>query len=133
MSAQASVTYAAASAGIVISEGLFQDTVSGAEQMVGAFTTVPSTCGRFTATVGKASLPVTISAIPFPSVGEETAAVQVNITVPAYNNITVSCDMVAIRHGGTVVVVVNLDYPVLKKGLTQSVTQDAYAKAAALW
>jgi len=137
VSAQASRSFSGGNAGPDISEGLFQDTVSGAKQMVGAFTTVPRTCGRFSTVVGGLSLAVTVSAVSFPPIGDETAAVQVNVQIPVSQSgvtyqVTISGDVVAIRHAGTVIVVTNVGYP-LDEGLTESVAATAYTKVAARW
>jgi hypothetical protein len=132
VSAQASQAFTAGSAGPDVSEGLFQDTVSGAEQMLGAFTTVPRTCGSFSTTVGTLQLAISVAAASFPSIGDQTAAVQVNVTLAAYNA-TIYADVVAIRHGGTVIVITNVQYPGLDQGLTAAVATAAYNKVAARW
>jgi hypothetical protein len=137
ISAQATESFSAstASPATEISEGLFQDTVSGAEQMVGAFSTVASTCGSFSTTIstsgGPLTLAITVTAEPFPSIGDETAADSVNVYIAAAN-VTITADVVAIRHGGTVIEITNVDYPPVS-GLTQAVAAAAYKKVAARW
>jgi hypothetical protein len=132
VTAQASVSFNGGETGPDISEGLFQDTVRGAEQMLGAFKTVPSSCGSFSAVVDGISLAITVGTVSLPAIGDQTATVQVNVTLTAYD-VTISGDVAAIRHGGTVIVVTNVAYPTLDQGLTQAVAAAAYKKAASLW
>jgi len=135
VSAQASVAFTAGQVGPDVSEGLFQDTVTGAEQMLGAFTTVADTCGSFTTEVDGLHLAISVEPVPLPPAGDQTAAVQVNVTVTvsADEDATISGDVVAIRHGGTVIVITNVQYPQLDQGLTQEIATAAYAKVAARW
>jgi hypothetical protein len=132
VSAQASESFTAGSAGPDISEALFQDTVSGAEQMLGAFATVVSSCGNFSTEVDGINLAITVGAVPFPAIGDQAAAVQINVALTKYN-VVISGDIAAIRHGGTVIVVTNVEYPALDQGLTKAIATAAYAKASALW
>jgi acyl-CoA thioesterase len=100
--------------------------------MLDAFRTVVSTCGSFSVTVGGLSLAVTATTVTFPQIGDQTAALQINVQVLA-DGVIVSGDVVAIRYGGTVIVVTNVAYPALSQGLTESVAAAAYAKVASQW
>jgi enamine deaminase RidA (YjgF/YER057c/UK114 family) len=132
VSAQASESFTAGQTGPDVSEALLQDTVNGARQMLGAFATVASTCGNFSAEVDSIKLTITVGTVPFPAIGDQAVAVQVNVTLTGYN-VVISGDVVAIRHGGTVLVVTNVEYPTLDQGLTQDLAKAAYSKAKALW
>lgn len=134
VSAEVSVAFMGGNEGPEISEGLFQDTVTGAQQMLAAFSTVASTCGSFSVPVDGLSLAVTVTTATFPPVGDQTAAVQVTVTVDlAIGNVTITGDVEAVRHGGTVIVVTNVAYPAADQGLTQSIAAAAYAKVASRW
>jgi hypothetical protein len=115
-----------------VSEGLFQDTVTGARQMVGAFRTAVASCGSFSFTVKGVPFAVSAALISFPSMGDQTAAVQVTVSQAAAH-FSISGDVVAIRLGGTVIVITNVGYPTLSTGLTDAVASDAYAKVASRW
>jgi hypothetical protein len=132
VSAQASESFTAGSTGPDVSETLLQDTVKGARQMLGAFATVARTCGSFSVAVDGISLAISVGAVPFPLIGQQIAVVQVNVTLTDYD-VVISGDIVAIRHGGTVVVVTNVEYPTLDAGLTTSIARAAYSKASVLW
>jgi hypothetical protein len=133
VSAEATVSFTGGGGtGPFLNEGLFQDTVTGAQQMVGAFGTVASTCGNFSITDGGLSLAVNVITVPFPQIGDQTAALQINVQILG-ENVTVSGDVVAIRYGGTVIVVTNVAYPDLSQRLTESVAAAAYAKVVSRW
>jgi hypothetical protein len=132
ISAQVSQSFAAGQTGPDISEGLFQDTISGARQMEGAFRTAVASCGSFSIVIKGVPFAVNATTIPFPSLGDQTAAIQVTVSQAALQ-FSISGDVVAIRHGGTVIVITNVSYPMLSTGLTEAVAEDAYAKVASRW
>ena len=74
---------------------------------------------------------VSLSREAFPVFGNNTVAVRITANLAKYR-LSISADVVAVRHGGTVIVVTNVALP-LDSGLTQSTMAAAYAKVAARW
>jgi hypothetical protein len=131
VTAQASEFLMAGQAGPFIDEALLQDSVSGAEQMVSALTAVAS-CGAIPLTVAGTTLDVTLAPESFPALGDQQAAVAVNVSVPGGSTTVHIGDIAAVRHGGTVIEVTNVGFP-LNGPLTAEVATDALAKVAARW
>jgi hypothetical protein len=125
------VSFIRAATASAVSETLIQDSVTGAEAQISQFAQVARACGSFSATVSGYAMDVTIASEAFPATGDGTAALRLSARLAAYG-VTVTGDIVAVRHGGTVIVVSNVDYP-LDSGLTRAVVGLAYAKVAARW
>jgi hypothetical protein len=133
VTAQASVFYTAGQAGPYIEEALLQDSVRGAEQMVSALTVAAQSCGPIPLSVDGYNLLVTLQAESFPAIGDQAAAVAVNVRLAGGSVTLHVADIAAVRLGGTVIEVTNGGYP-LAGALTSEATSDAYDKvAAARW
>jgi hypothetical protein len=130
-SAQASAAYTRGGLGPDLSETLLQASVSGAETQIGQFAQVAQACGSFSIAVNGTYAAVAITIEAFPSVGDQTVALRISADLPAYG-VTISGDIVAVSHHGTVIVVTNVGLP-LDSGLTRAVVTQAYAKVAARW
>jgi len=97
---------------------------------------VANACPSFTvviptASLGKLTVQIGVADEAFPAVGDQTAALRVTADVITIG-VTVSGDIVAVRHGGTVILVVNVALQV-DSGLTRSVLDEAYRKVATSW
>ena len=84
-----------------------------------------------TSSLGNLTVQVGVADEAFPAVGDQTAALRVTADVITVG-VTVSGDIVAVRHGGTVILVVNVALQV-DSGLTRLVLDEAYRKVAASW
>ena len=114
-----------------MSETLLQYSVSGAEAQMRQFAQVAQACASFPVATHRVSIAVSLSREAFPVFGNDTIAVRVTANLAKYR-LSISADIVAVRHGGTVIVVTNVALP-LDSGLTQSTMAAAYAKVAARW
>jgi hypothetical protein len=69
----------------------------------------------------------------FPRYGNDTVALRLVSTIPAYYDLTILSDLVIVRHGGTVIVITNTaDEQVFDPTLTRIAVAAAYKKVAAL-
>jgi hypothetical protein len=118
-----------------VTEELLQYPVSGAEASLDQFAQVVNACGSLSLTtptsIGTLHLQIGLANEAFPAVGDQTAAIRVTVNVLTFG-VTVTGDIVAVRHGGTVVLVVNVALEV-NSDLTRSVVDTAFAKVAARW
>ena len=121
------MAFSASQTGPDITEALLQYTVSAAEDQMKQFAAVANVCSSFPANEQGIVLKVTISREAFPSFGDETLALRVSAVVVRADNQTVTSDVIAVRRGGTVVVVTNAGVP-LDAALTRTVASAAYAK-----
>jgi hypothetical protein len=131
ISAQAAASYTGGSAGPDVSETLLQVSRSGAKAMIAAFDQVAQACGRFSLTIHGIAMDIAVSIEGFPATGDQSAALSVVAVLPAFG-VAITGDIVAVRHGGTVIVVTNVGLP-LKSAVTQAMMARAYAKVAARW
>jgi hypothetical protein len=119
-----------------VTEELLQYTASGAKAQLDQFAQVANACPSISAVIptspfGKLTVEIGVADEAFPAVGDQTAAVRVTGDVVTLG-VTVSGDIVAVRQGGTVILVVNVAVQV-NSGLTGSVVNNAYQKVAASW
>lgn len=114
-----------------VSEMLLQYTIGDAEAQMKLFASVPQDCATLSAKAGGFDLAITISAESFPVTGDQTVALRINATLVGLGT-TISGDLVAVRHGGTLLLITNVGLP-LDSGLTRSLVSMAYAKVAAQW
>lgn len=118
-----------------VTEELLQYTVSGAEAQLNQFAQVVNACGSFSLTIptsiGTLQVHIGLANEAFPAVGDQTAAIRVTANV-TNAGVTVTGDVVAVRYGGTVVLVVNVALEV-NSALTRSVADTAFARVAARW
>jgi hypothetical protein len=126
-SAQAAAAFSASQTGPDITEALMQYPVSAAEDQMRQFAAVANECRSFPANDQGIVLAVTISREAFPSFGDQTIALRISAVVISADNQTVTSDVIAVRRGGTVVVVTNAGVP-LNAALTRTVVSAAYAK-----
>ena len=93
-----------------------------------------SSCHSFSATdptLGKINFAVTSLATP--SHGDETAALRVTMNPEKYSGVTILENLVAIRHGGTLLLITDTDVNSIDDALTSSVVSKAYDKVARRW
>ena len=118
-----------------VTEELLQYSVSGAKAALDQFAQVVNACGSFSLTVptplGTLQVQIGLANEAFPAVGDQTAAIRVTANV-AKAGVTITGDIVAVRYGGTVVLVVNVAVEV-NSDLTRSVVDTAFARVAARW
>ena len=119
-----------------VTEELLQYPVSDAKAQLDQFAQVAKACPSFavvipTSSLGNLTVQIGVADEAFPAVGDQTAALRVTADVITVG-VTVSGNIVAVRHGGTVILVVNVALQV-DSGLTRSVLDEAYRKVAASW
>ncbi len=118
-----------------VTEELLQFTVSGAEAQLDQFAQVVNACGSFSVTIPTSAenlqVQIGLANEAFPAVGDQTAAIRVTADVVTLG-VTVTGDIIAVRYGGTVVLMVNVALEV-SSDLTRSVVDTAFAKVAARW
>jgi hypothetical protein len=129
--AQAAVAFTAGNQGPDVSETLLQYSVSAAKAQISLFTRVAQACNNLSFTAAGLTFSVGIVTEHPPGLGDESVALRINAALTAYN-ITINGDLVAVRHGGTVIVVTNVGLP-LNAAVTQTVVSQGYAKVAARW
>lgn len=119
-----------------VTEELLQYTVSQAKAQLNQFAQVADECPSFTVVIptsqlGKLTVQIGVAVQTFPGIGDQTAAIRVTADVITLG-VIVRGDIVAVRHGGTVILVVNVALQV-DSGLTRSVAEGAFKKVAAQW
>jgi hypothetical protein len=122
---------------VEVTEELMQFTPSQAQAQLDQFAAVANACSTFTVEVptslGKLQVQIGIAQEAFAGVGDQDAAIRVTADVATtQGDIPVYADIVAVRHGGTVILVVNAALQV-DTDLTSSVVNQAYDKVAARW
>jgi hypothetical protein len=119
-----------------VTEELLQFTASQAKTQLDQFAQVVQACPSISVviptSIGKLQVQIGLADEAFPAAGDQTAAIRVTADVVNLSNVTVSADIVAVRHGGTVLLIVNAALQV-DSGLTRSVVAAAYEKVAAGW
>ncbi len=120
-----------------VTEELLQFTPAQAKAQLDQFAQVAEACPEFNFqipfTSGTIDAQIGIAQEAFSGVGDQDAAIRVTaVLTTAEGNVTVSGDIFAIRHGGTVILVVNAAIE-LDTDLTESVAKEAYQQVAALW
>lgn len=130
--AQAAASFTGGGDGPYISETLLQYSVSEAKAQISLFTKVAQACNNLSFTADGLTFSVGIVTEQPPGLGDESVALRINAAPTVDPSLIISGDLVAVRHGGTVVVVTNVGLP-LEATLTPAVVSRAYAKVAALW
>jgi hypothetical protein len=130
--AQAGETFSAGSSGPDVSEVLLQYPVSVAKGELAQFAETAAKCGSFPVNYHNLVIKVSITLEAFPSLGDGTVALRISADVITANNLTVDSDLVAVRRGGTVILVTNAGVP-LDTGLTRTIIAEANAKIPARW
>jgi hypothetical protein len=120
---------------VSIRERLRQFDPSTAEAVIARIRGVPRACPSFggtAATMGP--LTFTATGLSVPRLGDETTALRLTIKVKVGSaDITLFQDLVAVRHGGTVLFVAHVSPLAADDKVTTSATARAYAKMSALW
>jgi hypothetical protein len=119
-----------------VTEELLQFTPAQAEAQISQFATVVDACPSLTlqfasSPLGPLTVQLGLSLEAFPETGDGVAAVHVTADVVT-DGITITGDIVAVRHGGTVILVVNVAVPV-DSDLTRSVVAAGFGDVAARW
>jgi hypothetical protein len=122
---------------VEVTEELLQFTPSQAEAQLDQFAAVANACPTFTVNIpsslGNLQVQIGLAQEAFSGVGDQDAAILVTADVAtAQGDIPVYADIVAVRHGGTVILVVNAALQV-NSDLTSSVVDAAYGQVAARW
>jgi hypothetical protein len=130
--AQAAASFKGGDYGPDISETLLQYSTSAAEAQISLFTEVAQSCNNLTFTADNLKFSVGITIESSPGLGDQSVELQINATLTADPSLVIGGDLVAIRHGGTVIVITNVGLP-LDSPLTPVAASRAYTKAAALW
>ena len=120
-----------------VTEELLQFTPSQAEGQIQLFTNVAAACPVFGFDIGTSAgqmhVQISVSQEAFPGYGDQAAAVRLTADATLQGQTTVVyADIVAVRYGGTIILVVNValhpDTP-----LTASIVKAAYDRAVARW
>lgn len=130
--AQAVEAFTAGSSGPDISEALLQYPVSVAEGQMAQFAETAKVCSSFPASADGLVLKVTIASESFPTFGGDTVALRLSAIVIKANNQTINTDIVAVRHGGTIILITNAGVP-LNTALTRTIVAAASAKVPSRW
>lgn len=130
--AQAVEAFTAGSSGPDISEALLQYPVSVAEGQMTQFAETAKVCSSFPASDDGLVLKVTIASESFPTFGGDTVALRLSAIVIKANNQTINTDIVAVRHGGTIILITNVGVP-LNTALTRTIVAAASAKVPSRW
>ena len=130
--AQAVEAFTAGSSGPDISEALLQYPVSVAEGQMAQFAETAKVCSSFPASADGLVLKVTIASESFPTFGGDTVALRLSAIVIKANNQTINTDIVAVRHGGTIILITNAGVP-LNTALTRTIVAEASAKVPSRW
>jgi hypothetical protein len=130
-SAVASADFQGGSTGPFVSEILVQYSVPTAEHVMAEFAEVPALCPGFSTTLGDFPIQITISTQTFPSYGDQTAALGVHLAFVG-TPISVDAQLVAIRHGGTVISLMIISLPP-DPALPRLAASAAYADVASRW
>jgi hypothetical protein len=128
--AQAQETFSAGNSGPDISEMLLQYPVSIAKGQMAQIAETANACSIFSGNDQGVILRVSVTREAFESFGDETVALRVSADVIRARNLTVNSDLVAVRLGGTVILITNGGIP-LDTGLTQTLVSSAFSRAAA--
>jgi hypothetical protein len=98
--------------------------------MVSALTEAAQSCGPIPVSFDGLNLIVTMQAEPFPAIGNQQAAIAVDVSTVSGSITIHAADITAVRYGDTVIEVANAGYPV-DEALTTEVTAEAYEKVVA--
>jgi hypothetical protein len=131
--ASAEVLLINATSGVSIRERLRQFSESGARAVVARIREVTTSCATFTGTeptLGK--IVVTVTALSQPAHGDETTALRLTMK-PESIELTFFENLVAVRHGGILLLITHGSPITIDNGLTASATGKAYTKMAASW
>jgi hypothetical protein len=123
--AQAAAAFSAGSSGPDVTEALLQYPVSVAEGQLDQFAATANVCSSFPVSYHGIVIKIDIAREAFPSFGDGTVALRISSDV--IHNLTVETDLVAVRRGGTVLLIVNTGIP-LDTGLTRTIVAESYAK-----
>jgi hypothetical protein len=113
--------------GPYVTEALLQYPVSVAKAEMRQFAGIVNACGSFTVYYEGVEIRVSFFPEAFPALGSTTDALRMSAVVLSDADFSLATDIVAVRRGGTVLLVVNTGDP-LSPGLTRTVVQSAYAK-----
>jgi hypothetical protein len=125
--AQAAAAFSAGSSGPDVTEALLQYPVSVAEGQLDQFAATANVCSSFPVSYHGIVIKIDIAREAFPSFGDGTVALRISSDVISDHNLTVETDLVAVRRGGTVLLIVNTGIP-LDTGLTRTIVAESYAK-----
>ena len=119
-----------------VTEELLQFTPSQAEAQLNLFAQVASACPDFSFVIpssqGNIPAQIGLTQEAFSGIGDQDAAIRVTVDLTtAEGVVAVYGDIVAVRHGGTVILVVNAALQ-LDTALTDSVAKQAYERVAGL-
>jgi hypothetical protein len=119
---------------ITVVEALQQYPVNSAEEQLSQFAAIAaSACRDFTVDLEGLKVHVTLAHEAFPSYGNRTVALRLNATIINAGNLTFDSDLVAVRHGGTVIVITNTaQTQSFNATITRIAVSAAYKKVAAL-
>jgi len=131
VSDQAAVNLTGPGSSLSVSETLMQLTVKDAAKAMASYAAMPASCGSFTGVVD--TFPVAFSTAPLAVTawGDQSTAVRITGNVLAVH-VLIYTDVVAVRHGGTLIVVMVVGLTP-DTGFTGQIAGKAYAKVAARW
>lgn len=117
----------------IITEDLQQYSVGVAEAQLQQFAETAFKCSTFTTVVDKFSVAVFLAPEAIPRFGDETVALSLiaDVRLPRIN-LSTTTDLVAVREGGTVMIIVNTA-PQLDHTETTTLVRTAYQRLAALY
>lgn len=129
---QVQAVFQGGSSGPFVVETLVQFVVPDAQTMIAQLVEAPVACGTLSTVVLGFRVRLSLTPLAPPrTLGDQTVGLQVNITFTDYG-VTTSADIAAVRHGGTVIVVTNAEFPE-DTSLTWQIAAAAYTKVAARW
>ena len=128
--ASATASVALLGSAAAITETLVQLPSAAATTAMADFTALPTTCGTFSGVVQGAPVAFTTAPLPLGSFGDATASARITATLAA--GVTIDEDVVVVRHGNTIIFVVNAGLSA-DSGLTSTAARAAVARVTARW
>ncbi|HEY0806485.1 MAG TPA: hypothetical protein VGD84_15540 [Pseudonocardiaceae bacterium] len=128
-SATVSVALLSNAQGAAITETLVQLPAAAATAAMANFTALPTTCRMFSGVVQGIPVAFTTAPLPLGPFGDAMASVRITATL---GSVTVDEDVVVVRHGSTVIFVVNAGTSG-NSGLTSTAARAAVTRVTARW
>jgi hypothetical protein len=132
-SASAEALLTKAAAGVSIRERLRQFSEAGAKAVVSRIRGAAGSCAKFTGTDPKLGrMTFTVTRLSQPAHGDDSTALRITVKPDAYD-VMIFENLVAVRHGGTLLVITHVAPTTIDNGLTAAATATAYRKLTPLW
>jgi hypothetical protein len=129
--AQAAVGLADPPSNPSVGETLMQLSRADAASAMASYATIATDCSQFTAVVDHYHVTFTTQPLAVGALGDQISAVHITGRIPSVSH-PIYVDFVAIRHGGTLIVIVDVSLT-SDTAFTAQVASKAYVRVAARW